>query len=322
MNYTEEQRNLFIEQFNKGKSISEIAKENNTTYNAIHYVIKPFVTLRPKKYIKSVEDEHKIIEMYKSGSSTVKIGKMYNCGNKVIADVLEKYNIPRTGVGRRKYNLNENYFDIIDTQNKAYILGFLFADGSNCRDKSTVTISLQEEDKYILEAMRNEIKSEKELEFLDYSNKHDFGYSYKNQYRLLLYSSHICDSLIKLGMIPNKSLQLDFPKIPKNLYSHFIRGYFDGDGSYVPHITNNGKFQPILSFTSTEKFCRQLQTILLKNLNVSGGGIYDASCHNGITKVLQFSGRNQIESILNWIYKDANLFLTRKYEKYINSYVA
>jgi intein/homing endonuclease len=58
-----------------------------------------------------------------------------------------------------------------------------------------------------------------------------------------------------MGMVPNKSLVLKFPDIPKEMYRHFIRGYFDGDGSLCLHINKRGKFQPLLSITSTDDFC-------------------------------------------------------------------
>ena len=97
------------------------------------------------------EEEMKIVDMYVNQKlSTVKIGQYYNCYHKVIAKVLEKHNIQRVGNGKRKYNLDEHYFDKIDTPNKAYILGLLFADGNNSLVKSTIRISLQESDKDIL----------------------------------------------------------------------------------------------------------------------------------------------------------------------------
>ena len=59
--------------------------------------------------------------------------------------------------------------------------------------------------------MRKEIGVEKELVYLDNSNKHTFGYTYKNMWILNMYSKHMCQSLEKLGMIPNKSLKVTFP---------------------------------------------------------------------------------------------------------------
>lgn len=270
--------------------------------------------LRYNEIYISEKDREKIKNLYLSGNSTVKIGKMFGVSHKKIARVLEDLGIQRTGVGRRKYNLDEFYFDNIDSANKAYILGFFYADGSNNRDKSTVSMSLEEGDADILEKIRKEIKSEKELEFLDYSNKNDFGYTYKNQYRLLLFSSHICDSLIKLGMIPNKSLMLDFPEIQSNLLPHFIRGVFDGDGSVY---RGKKETQFTLTITSTNSFCNSLKNIVEESIEINCH-VYDASNHNGITKVFTISGRNQVKKFLDWIYCDADLFLQRKHNRYLN----
>lgn len=275
------------------------------------------------KRIFTKEQVKDIVDSYLNNELCTKLGKKYNVSHKCILKILHKYNIDvNQKYSSRKYDINENYFDNIDTPNKAYILGFLYADGSvNIKNnKNTMSISLQEEDGYILEAMRKEIGSGKPLEYLDYSNKHDFGYHYKNQYRLLIFNKHICESLVNIGMVQNKSLVLEFPDIHKELYSHFIRGYFDGDGSFCAHYLKSGKFQPLITFTSTDAFCRSIKNILINYLNIPGGNIYDASCHNGITKVLSFSGANQTKTILDWLYKDANLCLKRKYEKYINSF--
>ena len=264
------------------------------------------------------DQQSQIVDMYvNKNMSTVKIGNVFNCGNKVIAKVLEKHNIPRTGVGRRKYSLNEHYFDEIDTSNKAYILGFFYADGCNYIPKQTISMSLQEEDKDILERIRNEIGSERELEFIDCSNKHDFGYTYKNQYRLNLFSSYMCKVLSEKGMVQNKSLVLEFPDwLDENLYSHFIRGYFDGDGSI--HFSDKYK-NSILTITSTENFCLKIKNYVENILSINTY-IADASSHNGITKVFGISGVNQIKTFLDWLYNDADIYLERKYLKYINKY--
>lgn len=272
---------------------------------------------RYNEIIFSDEETNEIIQLYQSGMSTVKIGKQFNVGHKKIASVLEENGIPRTGVSRRKYKINENYFDKIDSPNKAYILGFLFADGHNEIKKATVSISLQEEDKEILELMRQEIGSEKPLEYLDYSNKNDFGYHYKNQYRLMFFNKHICDTLNDIGMLSNKSLSLTFPDIHASLYQHFIRGYFDGDGSVC--FSKNGNC--IVTITSTESFCNSVKEILFEQLGIYTG-IYNASNNNGITKVASISGKNQVQKFGEYIYKDADMFLSRKYNKFLKKYAA
>lgn len=270
--------------------------------------------LRYNEIYISPEDKEKIKDLYLSGNSTVKIGQLFGFSHKKVARVLEELCIPRTGVGRRKYQLDECYFDKIDTPNKAYILGFLCADGSNNRDKNTVSMTLEEGDFDILEKIRKEIKSERELDFLDYSNKHNFGYTYKNQYRLLLFSSHICDSLIAHGVVPNKSLILEFPEIEKELLHHFIRGVFDGDGSVYQ---GKRKTQFTLTITSTDLFCNTLKCIVEESIGINCH-VYDASNHNGITKVFTISGRNQVKKFMDWMYNGADLFLQRKYDRYLN----
>lgn len=271
---------------------------------------------RYNEIIFSDEEEKKIIKMYTVDNlSTVKIANVFGCSHHTIAKVLKYHNIDRTGLSRRKYGINENYFDSIDTPEKAYILGFLFADGSNNPKKQTVSMSLQEEDFDILEKIRLEIGSKKPLEYLDYSNKHDFGYTYKNQYRLLLFSKKISSRLSSLGMIPSKSLFLKYPDIPSNLHRHFIRGYFDGDGSLYQYVINSNNKKVTVTITSTEDFCLSVKSIIEKELSIYCG-IYDASCHNGITKVLTISGKTSF-SFLDWIYKDASIYMDRKYLRYL-----
>ena len=311
---------VYVSEFNNGLDIWVIADKHNDTYKNVYESITGH---RFEARLLPLEEKKRICDLYSNNISTVALGKMYGVNNKPIAAVLKEFSISRTGVGRRKYPLNEYFFDDIDTQNKAYILGFLYADGSISRKKSTIAMSLEENDGYILERMRKEIESDRPLEYLDYTNKHDFGYTYKNQYRLCMFSSHMCDMLISKGVCENKSLKLTFPAwMDSSLFSHFVRGYFDGDGSYCPHINNHGKFQPLITITSTDSFCTDLQHMLREILGIPCGNIYDASCHNGITKVLSFSGAVQVKTFLDWLYKDADMYLMRKYDKYISSFYA
>lgn len=269
----------------------------------------------------SEEQLNDIKDSYLNGESSPKIGKRYGVGHKVILKQLHRMNVivdQKRFV--RKYSLDENYFDVIDCPNKAYILGLLYSDGSNNPKKSTVSISLQEEDKELLERVKNEVGSEKPLEFLDYSNKHDYGYHYKNQYRLLFFSQHMCQSLIDKGVIPNKSLKTTFPEwLDESLYSHFIRGMYDGDGSVCQQIKNDNNHPVLLTITATESFCESLQKICQYKLKLNSS-IKDASCHNGITKVFIISGRNVVKIFLDWLYQDADIFLQRKYDRYVEYY--
>ena len=130
----------------------------------------------------------------------------------------------------------------------------------------------------------------------------------------------MCERLNDLGMMPNKSLKVDFPELEDKLYSHFIRGYFDGNGSLCVRHTKDGKFRCLTTITSTENFCKGAQRVIKRLVNIPGGGIYDASCKNGITRVFSLSGRTQNQSFYEWLYQDAELYLYRKRDKVKNLY--
>ena len=261
-----------------------------------------------------------ILDMYvNQKNSSVTIGEKYGCSHKVILRLLEAQNVDHSWKPKRKYSVDETYFDKIDTPNKAYILGFLYADGSNNPDKWTISMSLQEEDRDILEKIRSEIGSEKPLEFLDYTNKHDGGYTYKNQYRLLIFNKHMCKTLESIGMVQNKSLKLQFPDIKPELYSHFIRGYLDGDGCIHQWIVKDKSCRVTVSITSTEEFCKRLVEICGEYLGINSN-YHEAGCHNGVTKDFVISRQDSVKKFLDWIYKDADLLLKRKYDKYLDHY--
>lgn len=273
------------------------------------------------KIIFTEEQLEDIRQSYLNGESSVKIGKRYGTNHKPILRELHNMgvNVDQKRFAR-KYKLNENYFDIIDTQNKAYIMGFLHSDGSNCMDKSTISLALQEEDKEILEKIRNEIGSEKPLNYIDNSNKHTFGYNYKNQYQLCMFSKHMCEELNNKGIVPNKSLVIGFPDwLDEDLIPHYVRGVYDGDGTICQTYRNDNNKPILANITATESFCVKLQQICNEKLNINPG-IYDASCHNGVTKVLAFSGKRIAKTFLDWIYDDAELYLQRKYDRYCSYY--
>ena len=313
-------KNDIINDYKSGTKVTEISKNRNIPVSTIYSVLKGNIKKKFTFHDFSITDKQNICSLYENGMSTVKIGQKYGVYHKVIAKVLDEFGIERTGVGKRKYKLNEHYFDVIDTPNKAYVMGFLYSDGNNSIDKGTVSIYLQEEDWEILEKMRLEIGSEKPLKFLDKSNKHDFGYTYKNQYALIMFSSYMCNSLAEKGVVPNKSLVISFPKwLDKELVPHFVRGVFDGDGSIYRYYRNENNLPIMVTITATQQFCETLKDICKEELGINAG-IYDASCHNGITKVFTLSGRNISKKFLDWIYEDAVLYLQRKYNRYCDYY--
>jgi hypothetical protein len=265
------------------------------------------------KVIFTSEQQEQIKQMYLNGLSSVKIGKIFGRSHHTILNFLHENNIDvdqKKFV--RKYKLDEHYMDNIDTQEKAYIFGFLCADGHNASNKGTISMCLQEGDKEILERIRQCFKSEKPLEFIDYTNKHDFGYTYQNQWRINLFSAYLCKKLEEQGMMPMKSDYLKFPNFREDLIPHFVRGYFDGNGSILYRTLKSLR----ISIVSTKDFCTRLQQIVQSTLNIVVR-LQESQNHNGITTDFYITRYRDSIKFLHWIYKDATIYLQRKYDKYI-----
>lgn len=125
----------------------------------------------------------------------------------------------------------------------------------------------------------------------------------------------ICEQLIAHGCIPNKSLTLKFPtSISKNLLSHFLRGYSDGDGCIYKNKLKHG-INTIWKIVSTKQFCESVSKFLKDELNINCSQCLTCS-NNQITTTLSVGGNIQVKKLLNWLYKDSIIYLPRKFEKY------
>jgi intein-encoded DNA endonuclease-like protein len=196
-------------------------------------------------------------------------------------------------------------FEKIDTEEKAYWLGFLYADGSVGSTESKVELSLAEKDFHHIEKFK---------EFMGINNK--IAYRDKAKaYRISFRSDSCKQDLIKQGCIPKKSLILKFPtkqQVPFYLIRHFIRGYFDGDGWFT---NTDSCFQ--IGLIGTVDFIKGfLDTVDNININTQNK-IFTVHREDGAKRYV-FGAINDVTNFLNWIYKDANIYLDRKYELYLD----
>lgn len=254
----------------------------------------------------------KIIEMYKNGLSCNKISKEYNVSVSTIRSILIKNGIERRDNSHKSmiYTLDEHYFDIIDTQNKAYILGLLWADGCNYTKLNHIKIELQERDKDILDSINIEIESNRPLKYIDLHSKNE---NWQSTYRLSIVNKHMSKTLNNIGMVPNKSLVLTFPEwLDTSFYSSFIRGYMDGDG----HI-HYGKKSKFITCVGTQMFCESIKKICenIIGIKVTIHDVPDKK--ESITKILYICGMHNIKKFLDFIYNDSDLYIKRKYDTYL-----
>jgi hypothetical protein len=128
----------------------------------------------------------------------------------------------------KSYRFNEDYFENIDTNEKAYFLGYIGADG-NVRYRKRkngiskcFTIELQYKDKYILERFKEELEGEFKIHEVNAKDSH--------KCRIEFINNKFCNDLSKYGIEPRKNIHYEPKNIPKEFIPAFIKGFFDGDG--------------------------------------------------------------------------------------------
>ncbi len=281
--------------------------------------------------MKRILNDLQVIDAYKLYNeqklSTYQVAKLFNCNATTLQKEFKKagLSVRDSSHAKQKYPINENIFDIIDTEEKAYWLGFLYADG-NVSKTNRVRLSLAETDKEIINKFSNFIfncervkcykqpplKLSQDLAYVDVCNK------------------HIALKLTELGCPPKKTFILKYPEwLDVKLQNHFIRGYFDGDGClslYKEKRKGRGLLtsdkviseydKSKFSILSTIEFLTSLQDIFNK-LNVNSYLSKRHKNRNNNNYNLTVNGNLQVHKLMNWLYKDATIFLQRKYENYL-----
>ena len=250
-----------------------------------------------------------IIDKYNSGASCYAIAKDCNCTPQTIYSIIKKSGtqIRTLSEAATKYTHNKDFFSVIDTEEKAYYLGLLYADGNVTNN--VLSISLQEKDKDILKKFK---------EFLNYTgplliiNKSG---NRQNQIKLSITSPKLVSDLFEHGLYPNKGTTLEFPTtIPKSLQHHFIRGYFDGDGCVY---ANDKSKDYLFSMLGPKEFLINVQNILIDALAINRTKLYNPkNCKITQLHVLTYQGKQNLKKIFSLIYSDATIFLERKHDKF------
>ena len=235
-------------------------------------------------------------KMYiEEGLSLSQIGKQLHIDRGTLSEKLKKDGIQIINK-RHQLHLDQTFFDNIDTEEKAYWLGFFYADGYISKSDNGIQLSLKLSDYSHIDKLLKSLKSDKKIITDNY------------RCRLCFRNKHMHQSLIRQGCVPQKSLILKFPtsqQVPNNLIIPFIRGYIDGDGS-IMYGKNNKTFR--LAIISTKQFLDILidKMQLKKHKYQSAGKAYS----------IEWSGK-YTEQYVDLIYKNANIYLDRKYQKYL-----
>ena len=248
-------------------------------------------------YNKIYNDEfiNKVKNLYDEGFNSIEITKMLGLKRGIVSYLLREngYKLnhrgPKSKIGR------EDYFDNIDSSDKAYFLGWLMADGnvSIYNGQYSIKIHISYKDKELIDQFLKYIKS---------TNTVKLKKGKYPSYYVSLTSKHMCESLMKYGIVPRKTGFECFPKsIPKEFKRDFIRGVFDGDG-----ITD------IRNCRSGFVGSNNLVNNILAELDKSNLRVFNTHSKN----VYYFLGGKKFSrELFEYMYENATLYLKRKYDR-------
>lgn len=234
----------------------------------------------------------------KNGASIASVAKELNINDETLAkDLLQKYGY-KPGSDGKKY-CDSDYFEEINTKEKAYWLGFFSADGYV--NQSTRSIEFCLKDKEAIISFKEALKSQHKISCKD-----------GKYYRVSIKDKKMSEDLLSLNLDNNKTYNYSIPinKIPKKLMSHFLRGYFDGDA----YIGINRFNKPVISVVEAAKDVMfNIKNIIKEELDID----FNVRYNKRNLYVFSITGE-KAKKILEYIYKDSNkeIRLKRKYKKY------
>lgn len=247
------------------------------------------------------------IALFEDGMSLTKISKLLGRDRNNMAKKFNEKGIETKQGFHNKKSFNKNFFDEWN-EKSAYWLGFIFADG-HLSNKNGLEVCIK--DKEHIEKFKADINSEHKV-----STRIVSGYAY---YRITIHDTYLGNQLRNLGVVNNKTYYWEIPKVPDEYMRHFIRGVFDGDGSF--HIDKNTEYKgghctySIVSYNIEVLNSLKNAIVRTSNLTEQDIHIYDNKNRVPCLNICTIKG---LDEIFHYMYSDATVYLDRKYNKYLD----
>lgn len=246
---------------------------------------------------------------HEESKSLQDIADMFGCSRVHIYNLCRKYGVKvktkskargdASSKGKivRYHFVNKNFFKTWSNE-MAYVLGFIYADGHVNHKLDYFSIAQKERE--ILDKIKKLMKAEQNITH----------YRHQDIHFLSIGNKEMVEDLVRLGVVPKKSLVVKFPNMSPEYTNHFIRGYFDGDGS----ICKSGNCWRVSFTTGSEEFIKSIKDNLEKLALVSIQKIYKHQTANAYN--LYFHSKDDLNKIFHFFYDNYtlnnDLFLSRK----------
>jgi|688.fasta_scaffold289148_2 hypothetical protein len=289
-------------QYDKLKNVNEVANLFNISVSTVQRKLKKNGITLTSKYCTLNDDE--VLKQYSLLKNIHKVAEYFNISTGPIKRVLKTNGIDLTN---RRYDVNHKYFEKIDSEEKAYWLGFLYADGYIRERKfgNSLELKLSVKDNEHLELFRRCLNSNHKISYR-ISKTHNNGKpSFSHMGHLAIYSSELVNYIKSHGFHSRKTFTISKPNLTGDLMRHFIRGYFDGDGSFSFNCKTKTNKSQIVS--ASEEF----QKFIIDELSLNGIKI-------NLYSEIKLQIQNKVENLkfYHYIYGNAKIYLNRKKEKY------
>ena len=315
MGLSSEQIKQILEEYYQGKSAINLEQEWNLKPRTIDYFRKK---MKLPKYIPVNLTEENIanaVNAHINGMLLKDVCNKYNISSATVYKYMKQHNIEYKNNHGRKNNFNEDYFESIDTEHKAYWLGFIYADGCVMNTGSGNTkinrlqINISNKDIELLIAFCKDINYD-ETKIQTYEPKGT--YSTNLMSRLSINSVKLCSDLAKWGVHPNKTGKLNkLPKLSKELMPHFIRGFFDGDG----WCTCTDKSHNV-GFIGDYIFLKNINDYLVCKIKTSNRILHQEPRRENQIFYLRYSSMNDYKLLYKFLYSNCSICLERKRIKF------
>lgn len=227
-----------------------------------------------------------------------------------------RYDGPDRRSQRVKSRVNIDFFKKWSPE-MSYVLGYFAADGCMfVNPRGSRYVSFTSTDREILEKVRRMLDSDHK-----FSVKRNRNKNWKDAFTLQIGSKNMYEDLIRKGFMPKKASRFKLPPVPKKYMRHFIRGYFDGDGSVIyGHFKRKNRNDKMTSYLSScfasanLSFLRRIDRVLKESAGITGGYLNKKSGH------LNYSKLDSIR-LFQYIYTrvDKEQYLERKYNKFLKA---
>lgn len=262
-----------------------------------------------------VENQQKICRLYKTGKYQMKeLSKIFGCSVYIIKKILLENNIQiNRNPCRASIKIKEDFFENIDSEEKAYFLGFLLTDGNiylkkgkNNKNYYEISLEIAYKDIHILKTLKKVLNINNKISYRKRGNSEFVKLSFN--------SNKIAHDLNKYGITPNKTKKINkLPEIQHQFQRHFIRGLLDGDGGIYYNILNKKYYWHITFCSYNYSVCQEFQERCNYLLGIKENPakiLKDKNCN--IYRV-HYNKKELVKQLVTILYEDSHYYLIRKY---------